>query len=407
MLFERAAIDRRAAQHRRHLHVRRACDAYAAGAPTTFTRNVGDPRVAISQVQPGSTCRTTSARGKELTVSAGVRQEYQSHIGGLHLGPRGGIAWSPFKSGKTTIRGGGGIFFDWFDAQKYEQAIQLDGTHQQIETIVQPGFPDAALGGTRDRAAERPRADRADLEQPRLPKPTSGSSRQLPGGVRAERDVHPAARLHVLRGVNLNAPRADGLRPDPTAGTITDIQSTARSSVRRAEHQPQLHAAAAADVRRRQLPARRGRSTRPRPVQPAGRRLQPRRRARAGAVRRAAPVDGLRQLAAVQALPLGTSFRVQSALPYNITTGRDDNGDTISNDRPAGVTRNSGRGRAHVDLGTASRLAHRVRRAGGAGRRPADPHRARRQRPNPGRHGGRRRPKKRTPSSSTRRRSTC
>ena len=42
-------------------------------------------------------------------------------------------------------------------------------------------------------------------------------------------------------------------------------------------------------------------------------------------------------------LALGTSFRVQSALPYNITTGRDDNGDTISNDRPAGVTRNAAR----------------------------------------------------------------
>src|SRR6185436_19090163 len=48
---------------------------------------------------------------------------------------------------------------------------------------------------------------------------------------------------------------------------------------------------------------------------------------------------------------LGTSLRALSALPYNITTGHDDNGDTVSNDRPAGVTRNSGRGRAQVDIG--------------------------------------------------------
>ena len=48
---------------------------------------------------------------------------------------------------------------------------------------------------------------------------------------------------------------------------------------------------------------------------------------------------------------LGTSLRAQSALPYNITTGRDDNGDTVSNDRPAGVSRNSGLGRAQIDLG--------------------------------------------------------
>jgi len=50
-------------------------------------------------------------------------------------------------------------------------------------------------------------------------------------------------------------------------------------------------------------------------------------------------------------LRLASSVRMQSALPYNITTGRDDNGDTVSNDRPAGVTRNSGRGSAQMDVG--------------------------------------------------------
>ncbi|HKY06583.1 MAG TPA: hypothetical protein VJQ56_16930, partial [Blastocatellia bacterium] len=36
--------------------------------------------------------------------------------------------------------------------------------------------------------------------------------------------------------------------------------------------------------------------------------------------------------------------------PYNITTGFDDNNDTVSNDRPAGVTRNSARGASVYDL---------------------------------------------------------
>ena len=48
---------------------------------------------------------------------------------------------------------------------------------------------------------------------------------------------------------------------------------------------------------------------------------------------------------------LGTSLRVQSGTPYNITTGRDDNGDTVSNDRPAGITRNSALGTMQIDLG--------------------------------------------------------
>src|SRR5262249_51785443 len=60
---------------------------------------------------------------------------------------------------------------------------------------------------------------------------------------------------------------------------------------------------------------------------------------------------GLVNLPLFGPLTIGSSFRAQSALPYNITTGHDDNGDTISNDRPAGVTRNSGRGAATIDIG--------------------------------------------------------
>jgi hypothetical protein len=40
----------------------------------------------------------------------------------------------------------------------------------------------------------------------------------------------------------------------------------------------------------------------------------------------------------------------QSAVPYNITTGRDDNLDGVVNDRPAGVGRNAGRGEPRFDM---------------------------------------------------------
>ena len=44
-------------------------------------------------------------------------------------------------------------------------------------------------------------------------------------------------------------------------------------------------------------------------------------------------------------IPLGIFLTIgvqaRSGTPYTITTGRDDNGDTVSNDRPPGVPRNS------------------------------------------------------------------
>ena len=47
---------------------------------------------------------------------------------------------------------------------------------------------------------------------------------------------------------------------------------------------------------------------------------------------------------------VSANFRTQSALPYNITTGTDANGDGVHNERPAGVTRNSGRGAGTQNL---------------------------------------------------------
>jgi len=40
-------------------------------------------------------------------------------------------------------------------------------------------------------------------------------------------------------------------------------------------------------------------------------------------------------------LRLGVSTTGRSGTPYTVTTGRDDNGDTVFNDRPAGVGRNT------------------------------------------------------------------
>ena len=49
---------------------------------------------------------------------------------------------------------------------------------------------------------------------------------------------------------------------------------------------------------------------------------------------------------------VSTIFQATSALPYNITTGFDDNGDTVINDRPIGVGRNSARGAARWEIGS-------------------------------------------------------
>jgi hypothetical protein len=326
-------------------------DAYAAGRPTTFTRNIGNPDVAISQVQLGLYVQDDIRARKDLTVSVGVRQEVQSHIGGLNLAPRGGIAWSPFKSGKTTIRAGAGVFFDWLDAQAYEQGVQLDGTHQRIEAIVQPGYPDPLAGGFAVALPPGRVQFAPGLRQPTLKEAIVGIEEMLPGQIRFNTTFIHRRGSNLLRGVNINAPLATGLRPDPSAGTITEIQSVARSEVDAVSFnlnyvRPERRLFVAANYT-------------------VGRSIDetdsvfglPANSYDLAAERGPALNDARHRFMSLANVPLrmrfrlGTSLRVQSALPYNITTGRDDNGDTVSNDRPSGVTRNTGRGSAQVDVG--------------------------------------------------------
>jgi hypothetical protein len=53
----------------------------------------------------------------------------------------------------------------------------------------------------------------------------------------------------------------------------------------------------------------------------------------------------------VRNMTMGANLRASSGMPFNVTTGRDDNSDGVFNDRPPGTTRNSARGGAQVDLG--------------------------------------------------------
>ena len=316
-------------------------DAYNAAQPTTYTRNVGDPAVETRMAQLGTYLQDDIRARKELTVSVGVRQEYQSPVGGLHLAPRGGIAWSPFKSGKTTIRAGGGRFFDWMDAQTYTQAVQLDGAHQQTVTVVDPGYPEVRLGPD---AVVLP-AGRVQfapaLTQPELREASVGVEQQLPHDVRVNTMLIHRTGVHLLRGVNV----------DPGGAPITEIRSDASSQTDALSFNvnymnPARRIFVAANYMLSKstnesdnafaLPADSGNL-----AAEHGPTLND---ARHRAM-------GLAQFPLVARVRLATSVRVQSALPYNITTGHDDNGDTISNDRPAGVTRNSARGQAQVDIG--------------------------------------------------------
>ncbi len=340
---------------------------FEAGRPTTFSRRAGDPLVEYSMWQAGGFVQDDWRVRKNLTLSGGIREELQTHLGDRrNLAPRAGFTWSPFKNGKTTIRGGGGIFHDWLDAGTFEQTLRVDGTHQRDMVVRNPGYPNPFNGDSSQEVLPASTyALATDLVQPLRKMINGGVSQQLTPTLSANVSVGHSTGAGRFRGRNVNAPRSDGTRPDPALGNVTEVESTARMRGSSLNTGLNLN-----------IPSRRtflfanyswlrqeNDADGPFGLPADSYNLT-------GEWGRAAGVpchifSGIVNTTVGRNIRIGLTATARDGTPYNITTGHDDNGDTVFNDRPAGVTRNTATTKGMWDVGA------RVSYAFGFGKRPA------------------------------------
>lgn len=325
---------------------------YEAARPASFTQRLGDPLVDYSHWQVGFFVQDDWRARTNLTLSAGLRQELQSHLEDeLNLAPRVGFTWSPFKHGRTTVRGGGGIFYEWLESEIYEQTLRVDGSRQQDLVITSPGYPDPFSGGTTQQVLPPSRYLLSDdLVMPRRVMGNVGVSHQFSPTLGVNASYSRTRGENRFRGRNINAP-VGGLRPDPAAGNITQVESAGElrgetfvlgSNVQIPQRRLMLFAnyawlkqesnadgAFSLPADNHDLAAEWG------PV--------------AGVARH--NISGMLSTPLFSTVRLSLSGTWRSGTPYNITTGRDDNGDTVFNDRPQGASRNAGRTTSTWDVG--------------------------------------------------------
>jgi hypothetical protein len=204
----------------------------------------------------------------------------------------------------------------------------------------------------------------AAMTFPRIYQASATVERQLPGGFLLVSDYTYQRGDHLYRARNINAPLpGTGLLPYPNEGFIDQIESSAssRSNVLNwtlrspgkkrfqffaqytlswlyndtggAFPPPPGSTAAQGGLFANLLPANNY------DLRPEWGRANNDARHRLG-------VSGSVQLP--WKLTFGTLGAIRSGLPFNITTGRDDNGDGVAYDRPAGVSRNTGEGPGQV-----------------------------------------------------------
>ena len=340
-------------------------DDYSAGRPSNFTQRVGNPLVSYQNWQAGLYYQDDWRVKKNLTLSFGVRQELQTHLDDRwNFNPRLGVTWSPFKSGKTTIRAGGGWFSDWLESDVYEQTLRVDGTRQQDLIVLNPGYPDPFSGGAAQEILPTSKYLLADnLVMPRRLVGLFAVTQQLSPLFSVNASYSHTNGEDRFRGRNINAP-IGGVRPDVALGTVTQVESTARLqndqmsvglNVNIPRSRTFVFANYAYNNQRNDadtafslpadsydLAAEWGRAS--------------------GIPRHIA--SAVLNTNLTRSIRFGVSTAARSGAPYTITTGRDDNGDTVFNDRPAGIGRNTVTGAANWDV--AARLTYSF----GFGQRP-------------------------------------
>jgi hypothetical protein len=216
------------------------------GGASQFSLSSGNPETAVSQWDVGGYLQDDWTLRPNFTLSLGLRYENQKNIdSNLNFGPRIGFAWLPGgQQSKTVVRGGYGVFYERVSENLTMTAERLNGVNQQQFTVQNPDFfpiiPTAdqliqfSVPGSVYRLAE-------NLQAPYTLQSVISVERQLPHNMTLATSYINIRTLHVLRTRPLNAPLpgtfipgvpSSGIRPLNCADFIPpDINPSTRCNI--------------------------------------------------------------------------------------------------------------------------------------------------------------------------------
>lgn len=190
----------------------------AGGGATQLQISAGNPLATVSQIDFGGFAQDDWRARPNLMLSFGLRYENQDNISSnMNFAPRFGFAWQPGtpsrqKPSKTTVRGGFGVFYDRISENLTLNAGRFNGINQQQFLVTDPAvlnsFPNiptiSALTGFKTPVNIYQLAP--DLEAPYTMQSAISVERSLPRNFTASVTFSHARTLHLLRARAINAP---------------------------------------------------------------------------------------------------------------------------------------------------------------------------------------------------------
>ncbi len=322
--------------------------------PFLFAQNQGNPSVSYHQNEYSSFVQDEARLSHSVSLSLGLRYEFQSNLDyHKNVAPRAGLAFAPGK-GQTVIRAGAGLFYDRLPDSMLQQSLLYDGSHALQVVVPNPSYPvtPAQIQSTPPSVIQIA----PGIRTPALFQANLSVDRQLGRGknyLTLDYTYIKGYRLYRLRNINAPPPPTFSVsqRPNPNFLNIDQFESSGASksniltATLKSSPRPRL------DLMAQYTFSHTIDDTSGLFSQPANNYdLRPE--------RGRSELDRRHRLNLMASYTLPFAFRfgtvvvLNSGIPYNITTGVDTDNDTVANDRPPGIGRNTGVGPsfAQVDV---------------------------------------------------------
>jgi len=324
----------------------RADRPFDANDPTTYpfqyTRTIGDWYDDRANDMYSAFIQDSWRATPRLTLNIGLRYDTETlftKADGIdvdqdlnNVSPRVGFVWTPWASRPTVVRGGFGVYYD----QGFNNITGNIGiaARSTSVTVLNPGYPDPYAQGTIVAAKPSTTVAAPRIDTPSTRTYSVGVKHELRPGLALSIDGVRTLGYDLFNSIDINAPAAGGgPRPNADFLRVNQYQTTGRSWYdallvsfeRRTGRGPLFNLSYTLSKQIRN-------------VEDFG--FTPQDSLNPGLERARATNDRTHQFVGSVTWALPWDFQVaalvqaRSGLPWTVTTGVDNNGDTSINDRP-------------------------------------------------------------------------
>jgi hypothetical protein len=326
-------------------------NSYTANQPFSFLLQSGNGHVTFLEKTVAGIFEDNLRLRPNLSLAFGVRYYWQNYFHDIahDLGPRFSLAYAPSQRGKTVIRGGAGMFFDRSGPAPIADLLHFNGVRLKRYIVLNSSFPitEAELAPVPTSIVEL---------DPRLRIPyqiqySIGVERQVTANSSLAANYVGTRGIDLFRSVDTNAPPPPNyvMRPSATVGQLRQMQSEGYLKNNALELTFRGRPSRFFTGQAQYTLGKTYNDTSGITYFPANSYFPKADWSRSDNDRRNR-FDLLGTFSAARWFDFGIALSTYTGKPVNITTGSDNNHDSLPLDRPFGVPRNSLHGPSYIDL---------------------------------------------------------